>query len=174
MKRNPKTIDWQRLETEWMTSSESLNQFAIRHQISTTYFYEKIAQLEWVEKKQKIREKALEKAAGGAAVDLARQWTVQLNLWKGLERQLNALLARTMDETRTKIIAPLDASQLAALAVMLSCSLKSQKLILGEASEITEERSISAYIAKIVHKIEQEGGDAIGIDLIPPRNGKRV
>jgi len=174
LKRNPKTIDWDKLEAEWMGSSETLNIFRLRQKISSSYFYIKTDELDWVEKKAKIRASALEKASGRTIDGLARQWNVQLNLWKGLEMQVNALLSKTMDETRTKIIKPLKPGDLAAVSMMLSASLRSQKLIAGEPGEISEERNLSAHIAKIVTKIEREGGDTLGRSLIPPRRGKRI
>lgn len=85
------------------------------------------------------------------------------------------ILRKTLDENG-RIVKTLEPSDIATLGVFLTYSLKSQKLIFGEAGEITEERNMHVYLAKLVTKLDQENReiDAIDRNAIPPRKGKNI
>lgn len=173
-KRNE--IDWTTVYADFMhsPSNVTLNQIRNKHKIQANAFYERVQREKWLEKKQAMNERAIEKITGSAENEIVKKWQTQEKLWRLLEAQVSTWLAKTLDETKTKIVKPIDPKNLASLSDTLEKSLRCRKLLEGEASEITEMRNISVHIGKLIKDVEAEGGDTFGVDMIPPRIGKKI
>jgi hypothetical protein len=173
-KKSNRKIDWAPIEADYLTSSSPspLYQLAIKHKVSATLVYRRAHTHGWKKRKAEMVERAMQKVQDATESTIVSKWKVQIGLWRALEMQVNALLKKTLDSTGTRIAKPLSPSDLASISTTLSFSLKAQKLIEGEASEIIETRNLHMHIAKLIQQIEGEGGDVIGVDAIPPPEGK--
>jgi len=151
--RKSKSIDWTTLETEWLASNESLNEFKNRHNLTDDWFYKKVNKLEWVKKKEEIKRKTLliaeKKLIKSQSDDI---WQNQKKLLNATEAQIASIYKATLDEYGhiKKILKP---HEINSLSSAIKTVIQSIKLIRGE--NIGEGPTTNNYHLAIVNLIEQ-------------------
>lgn len=124
--------DWYTIRSEWLATNETLSEFAEKRHIPTARFHKVAAQEKWLEQREEINRRAMERASQKTIEHKAKQWANQTKLWGAMEAQVAAHIHRTIQDG--KITSPINPQDLTHLAGTLEKSLKSQKLILGEST----------------------------------------
>lgn len=115
--------DWNALESEWLGSSESLEDFRKRKGISSHWFWVKVTKEGWADHKHKLNAEAMLKVERKLINGNAERWANQIKLWQAVETRAAQALR---DPERST---PKNAGE---IAFVVEKSLKAQKLILGE------------------------------------------
>ena len=151
MSRLPKTVNWEALKVEWLQSDETLNKFRLRKGLSNNHFYDAVNKQKWVEQKRQPGEKTTEKVMEKVSKQQVEEWVNQKKLWHGVE----VIAAKILTKYNNGELAQ-NPHDLSALTCAIERSLKSRKLILGEATETIESRNLYMGIQKIVEDCEDE------------------
>lgn len=136
--------DWDALRMEFLQSKETLNQFKIRHQIKNSQWFYKKARA-WNQERANLVSNAQKKVIKHAERELAENWKGYIDLLGGLKAQIAKIISDSLDADG-RVIQPIEPSQLKDIAHTIEKALKSEKLVLGEPTEITEDKSETKHV----------------------------
>ena len=161
MTKKQRSFDWEALKIEWLSSNLNLNQFRESKKIDKAHFYKSIDIEKWQEARQTIYNQALKKLQNKKSTAIANRYDDYLKLWGAVKIQAVRILKDS--QTASK---PMRPGQLAQLAQAIETALKSEKLILGEATENVA-HNVNLRDAIIGH-IKKTGADpnVINIDEV--------
>ena len=91
-KRNPKRVDWQKIEAEYVGGALSMRKLAEKHNVPFGTLNDRAARGKWGQKRREAHRKAIEKAEQKTAEAFADNATLAAGIKRKLLERLNNLL----------------------------------------------------------------------------------
>jgi len=156
VRRKSGRINWAEVKKEFLASDEPLTAILSKYKISTGRNVTKKTQ-GWIQEREELYQKAIEKIKHKIVNKTAKEWDNQIKLWKAVESEAAKILQKSLKGEEQ-----LNPRDLANLTASIERALKSQKLIKGEATDVSEQRNIHLDLVDLVEKVEKDGENGNG------------
>lgn len=149
--------DWAAHKAEFILGHETLAAFSVRKDISYHMVYDHAADEGWLEARQEVVERAMEKVKTAAVGTRVGEWDKYLSLMDAVAAHAAHLLRKGVGPDG-RITMSLEAVELSALTSAIDKAVKVKRLIMGESTENIATRNLHMDMVRMLQdqKLEDE------------------